>query len=211
MIKYKEIKIISNLTHIYTEGLSSFINKEIRVLIGNHEQDDYINVIKYIVDYIIDNKTIISDNQTIAYYSWLLQFRSIDKNYFELYEATLNGEDLVEGCDISISIIGSQSEVCANYDLIPLFPNFSQNIVISKGVYEGKDIEAIRYESPEHMCGWWLITDDYDDNTKSLMNVHYYDVVFKRRDIIKYLALPFGYRFLMENNEVEVFLDEYQQ
>lgn len=31
-----------------------------------------------------------------------------------------------------------------------MFPNFSQMIVISKGVYEGKDVEAIRYDSPEH-------------------------------------------------------------
>ncbi|KPH15248.1 hypothetical protein AMQ68_00650 [Chryseobacterium sp. ERMR1:04] len=98
--------------------------------------------------------------------------------------------------------------MCAEYGLIPLFPNFSQMIVISKGVYEGKDIEAIRYDSPEHMSGWWLITDDYDDDIKSLMTVHFYHVAFKRPDILKYLALPFGYRFLMENNEIEVTKDE---
>ncbi|WP_420869650.1 immunity protein Imm33 domain-containing protein [Chryseobacterium arthrosphaerae] len=38
------------------------------------------------------------------------------------------------------------------------------------------------------------------------MNVHYSDLVFKRPDILKYLALPFGYRFFMENNEVEILL-----
>jgi len=211
MTQYKGVQIISTDKYIYTEGLNSFINKDIRIYKGKYEEDDYQNILKYLIDYIVKSKPKITDNQTIAYYSWLLQFRVLEQKYFDLYEVTSNGDGFIKGCDLSISIIGNQSELCASYNLVPLFPNFSQNIVISKGVYEGMDIEAIRYESPEHMCGWWLITDAYDDNIESLMNVHYSDVVFKRPDILKYLALPFGYRFFMENNEVEIFIDEYQQ
>lgn len=40
------------------------------------------------------------------------------------------------------------------------------------------------------------------------MTVHYYHVAFKRPDILKYLAIPFGYRFLMENGTVEIMKDE---
>ncbi|AZA80219.1 hypothetical protein EG359_10380 [Chryseobacterium joostei] len=107
-----------------------------------------------------------------------------------------------------MSIIRNQSEICSHYGLSIIFPNFNQMVVISQGVYEGKDIEGIRYESPEHMSGWWLITDDYNDNIESLMTVHYHHIAFSRPDILKYLALPFGYRFLIENDEVEISKDD---
>lgn len=42
----------------------------------------------------------------------------------------------------------------------------------------------------------------YDDNIDSLQVVHYYHLVLKRPDI-KYLALPFRYRFFIgENNDI---------
>jgi hypothetical protein len=208
MIKYKNIIIKLDDIYYYTEGLASFIGKEIRLLKGHFDDSEYIEVIKYLIDYIIDHQPTLVDKQNIGYYSWLLQIHSNDSNYFDLYEVSEGGETLNEGCDLTISIIRSQSETCFQCELVPLFPNFNQQIVISKGVYEGKDIEGIRYDSPDHMSGWWLITDDYDDNIESLMTVHYYHVAFKRPDILKYLALPFGYRFLMENGKIQIMKDE---
>lgn len=207
MIIYKEIEISVNNNNVETKGLSSYLDKEIRVTMGDNNQEDYINVIKYIVDYVTDNKPTISESQNIRYYSWLLQFRSDDQNYYDLYEVNADGSDFNRGCDTAISVIRKQSELCSHYGLPVQFPNFSQMVVISKGVYEGKDIEGIRYESPEHMSGWWLITDDYDDNIESLMTVHFHHVVFSRPDIVKYLALPFDYRFLMDNGNISVSKD----
>jgi hypothetical protein len=72
MIKYKEILIDSNEINFYTKGLSSVIDNEIRLAIGNQKNNDYVDVIKYIVDYVINSKSTISDNESIAYYSWFL-------------------------------------------------------------------------------------------------------------------------------------------
>jgi len=209
MIIYKEIEInINDNIYVETKGLNSHLGKEIRIIIGSQHREDYIDIIKYIVDYIVTNRPTISESQSICYYSWLLQFRLMDKNYYDLYEINSDGSDFIRGCDTAISIIRNQSEICSHYKLPAQFPNFSQMIVISKGVYEGKDIEGIRYESPEHMSGWWLITDDYDNNIESLITVHYHHVIFQRPDILKYLALPFGYRFLMENGNVGISKNE---
>ncbi|WP_326981987.1 hypothetical protein VUJ46_17410 [Chryseobacterium sp. MYb264] len=209
MIIYKEIEIsIHNSIYVATKGLNYYLDKEVRVIIGNQQESDYVDVIKYIIDYIVENKPIVSKNQNIGYYSWLLQFRLEDINYYDLYEVKTDGTEFIKGCDTAISIIREQSEICSYYKLHPQFPSFNQMVVISKGVYEGKDIEAIRYESPEHMSGWWLITDDYDDDIKSLMTVHFHHVAFNRPDILKYLALPFGYRFLIDNNVIHVSKDD---
>ncbi|WBV60638.1 hypothetical protein PFY12_00630 [Chryseobacterium camelliae] len=208
MVKYKEIEIHLNNNYVETKGLNLYLDKEIRLSIGVNQIDDYLNVLKYIVDYVTTSNISISDNQNIGYYSWLLQFRLDDQDYYDLYEISSDGSNFIKGCDTAISIVRNQSETCSYYGLVPQFPNFNQMVVISQGVYEGKDIEGIRYESPDHMSGWWLITDDYNDDIKSLMTVHYSHVAFARPDILKYLALPFGYRFLMENGNFGIAKDE---
>lgn len=195
MINYKEIIIVSDNKYINTKGLNSYIEKEIRLEIGNYDPAEYVEVIKYMIDYITDSKPIISENQNISYYSWLLQFRAEEQDYYDLYEANSDGSGFNKGCDTAISIVREQGEICWQQNLIPLFPNFNQSVVISDGVYEGKDIEGIRYDSPQDESGWYLITDDYNDVIKSLKMVHFHHVAFARPDILKYLALPFGYRF----------------
>ncbi|TZG00040.1 hypothetical protein FW781_08980 (plasmid) [Chryseobacterium panacisoli] len=209
MIIYKgiQIYIIDNL-YLETKELDSYISKEIRVAIGNNLSENYIEVIKYIIDYIVDSKPIISENHNIGYYSWLLQFRMDEDNCYDLYEANADGSSFNKGCDMAISVVRQQSETCWQQNLIPLFPNFNQSVVISDGVYEGKDIEGIRYDSPQDESGWYLLTDDYNDDIKSLKMVHFYHVAFARPDILKYLAIPFGYRFLMEEGKIEIRQDE---
>ncbi|TLX24661.1 hypothetical protein FE904_14915 [Chryseobacterium indologenes] len=209
MLTYKDVEInINDNIYVKTNGLTAYIGRELRLVNGQNDWDDYVEVIKYIIDYIIENRPTISENQNIGYYSWLLQFRSDEENYYDLYEANSNGSDFNKGCDTAISVVRKQSEICKQKNLVPLFPNFNQSVVISDGVYEGKDIEGIRYESPQDESGWYLITDDYDDNIKSLKMVHFYHVAFARPDILKYLAIPFGYRFIMKEGNIEIYKDD---
>ena len=92
MITYKgiQINVINNL-YVETKELDSYITKEIKLAIGKNQPENYIEVIKYIVDYIIDSKPVISENQNIGYYSWLLQFRLHEDNFYELYEVNSDG------------------------------------------------------------------------------------------------------------------------
>jgi hypothetical protein len=205
MITYKgiQLNVIDNF-YVETKELNSYITKEIRITIGKNQAESYIDVIKYIIDYIVDNKPIISENQNIGYYSWLLQFRLSEDNYFDIYEVNSNGSDFNKGCDVAISAVREQSEMCWQQNLIPLFPNFNQSVVISDGVYDGKDIEGIRYDAPQDESGWYLIADDYNEDIKTLKMVHFYHVAFARPDILKYLALPFGYRFIMKGGNIEI-------
>jgi hypothetical protein len=76
-----------------------------------------------------------------------------------------------------------------------LLPKPDQLVVISEGVYEGDMVEGVRYPSPKHMSGWWLTTDRYDGNIKSLKTVHFHHITERRPDLSGFLGLPFGYRF----------------
>jgi hypothetical protein len=195
------IKINQEPSYLLTDGLSSLIGYEFKLCIQHSDISEYTNVLNYLIDYCIDSKPEIKPDQTISYHSWLLKCVLTTDSYYGLWEANKNGEGFTEGVDYSIRIILEQREMCKRFNVIPSFPTFSQKIVISNGVYEGLPIEGVRYPSPNHMTGWWLTTDQYDGNVKSLMTVHYFHVVFKRPDLIKYLALPSGYRFFAGKEE----------
>ncbi|NJL75156.1 MAG: hypothetical protein HC892_09095 [Saprospiraceae bacterium] len=149
------------------------------------------------------------DGQTIAYYSWLLKLVSDETDFFyDIEEVKVDGSGFQAGVNQAIKTYLSQKEESLLRSAIPSFPNFGQKIVISKGVYEGLNVVGVRYPSPEHMTGWWLTTNEYDENPDSLMVVHFYHVVFKRPDLINYFALPFGFRICQSDGITEVWFDQ---
>lgn len=95
-----------------------------------------------------------------------------------------------------------QHEMCEKVGAKFSAPALDQLIVISEGVYEGEDVEGVRYPSPEHMTGWWLTTDRFNGDISTLVTVHAHHVTAARPDLVKYLALPFGYRFFSPTSEV---------
>lgn len=207
-MEHRGIKVRKEGSSFSTTGLSNYIGKELTVSRSKRSDEEYLKLLAYLIDYICQPGVVIKPNQTIAYHSWSLKFVENGGNVYELWEAEQFGNDYCIGVDYSIIVVNQQLDECYKQNASPIFPTFGQNIVVSKGVYEGLPVEAVRYPSPSHMCGWWLVTDEYDDDVKSLMNVHYYHVAFKRPDILKYLALPFAYRFVVDAYKFEAWFDE---
>lgn len=107
------------------------------------------------------------------------------------------------------NILDKQREYCEYYDEEFNPVNLNQLVVVSKGVLtSNSSIEGVRYKSPNHMSGWWLTTDQYDGDPNTLEIVHFAHVIHKRPDLAVYMALPYGYRFNLGNNEEYVWLDE---
>ena len=203
-IRNIEINLQSN--YLVTKGLSSIIELEISLLIKDKNIEHYMEVLDYLINYFIDWRPLVKNEQTIAYHSWLLKM-VIHNQLIKLHEVKNDGDGFIEGADTAISIINEQKQECINYNVVPSFPTFSQMIIVSNGVLEGETIDAVRYPSPNHMTGWWLTTEQYDDDTNSLETLHYYHIAFRRPDIIKYLALPDGFRFF-SGQEGVVWFDE---
>ena len=102
-------------------------------------------------------------------------------------------------------------EICSMKGVNPALIDNNQLVVVSDGVLEGKLVEGTRYSSPEHMSGWWLTTEEYNDDVNSLKTEHFYHLIEKRPDLLKYMALPYGYRFFQDgykNNSEEIWFDE---
>lgn len=109
---------------------------------------------------------------------------------------------------MNANILEIQKECCDHYDeeLVPV--KLDQLVVVSAGVLKGNTpIEGVRYESPDHMSGWWLSDDDYDGNIDSLETVHFLHIIEKRPDLATYMGLPYGYRFLLGAAKDHVWFD----
>src|SRR6185503_16050592 len=135
-ILYKNIHILKEENCFKTVGLEDNFGNEIRVQNNEQPINYYIELLKYIIDYILRYQPRIFPNQTIAYYSWILKFVESAPNEFSVWEAESKGIDYIEGVDYSIEILKSQRAVCLSHGVEPKFPKFDQKIVISKGIYE---------------------------------------------------------------------------
>lgn len=207
MKKYREVNIELDNHYFKTINLSQFIGYEVKLL--NQENTlDCIRFLEYLIDYCIDHKPVIKPDQTLAYHSWSVQLSKSADAYLTIKETSTDGNSYIEGINFSSKTIKEQEEICKKFNVNPVYPQFNQLIVISKGVFEGLDIEAVRYSSPDHMTGWWLTTELYDEDINSLITVHYYHVAFNRPDIIKYLALPYGFRFENSISDIDIWFDE---
>lgn len=56
------------------------------ITIGEEQSREYIEVLKYLVDYVLDDTPVMKPDQTIAYYSWILKLAQEDSAYYELWE-----------------------------------------------------------------------------------------------------------------------------
>ncbi len=205
VFKGKIIKYIK--PYFTTQGID--LDYEIRLKKTTHNDEDYIYVLKYIIDYIVGQAPTIVDGQSIAFNSWILKFRLSKENHiYDLYELNQHGTEFVEGVDFSINLMRSQMVVCEKYDSKFKFPFLNQKVVISDGVMDDYPVEAVRYESPEHMTGWWITTDLYNDDVNSLKHVDLSELILKRPDLIKYLALQDGFRFFKSETDYDIWFDD---
>ena len=181
---------------------------EIRVKKGTFKQEDYIYLLKYIIDYVTEENSKILPDQSIGFNSWILNFVLKQNEYLEIYERHPVTQELVEGCEYSLEIMNNQINVCDKYFSKYLFTRVNQNISISDGVLEGIVVEGVRYEAPDHMSGWYLTTELYNDDINSLKQIGLPDLARRRPELIKYLALDSGFRFFSDSKNDEVWFDE---
>jgi hypothetical protein len=205
---FKEKVIKYTEPYFVTQGLVNDIDFELRVKPGKFGETDYIYVLKYIIDYITEENAVITPNQTISFNSWILAFVRNDENFLDIYERHPTTHELVSGCENSIEIMNSQIEICETYSSKLTFTKVNQNIVISDGVLDGRLVEAVKYEAPEHMSGWYITTDLYNDDINTLQQIQLPDLMLKRPELVKFLALDNGFRFVVDKENIEVWFDE---
>ena len=145
--------------------------------------------------YIIRGDAHIRPEETSRYGYWLTKFMASGSDALETWELNAPGTDFVKGASLALQYWKDQHTVCDKYGAEFTPPIADQICIISKGVFEGLPVQGVRYPSPKHMSGWWISTDEYDGNIRSLRHEHGYHLTNARPDLARYLALPYGFRF----------------
>lgn len=98
--------------------------------------------------------------------------------------------------------IDRQKEICkkVNADWRPVNPK--HKIGISADL-DGEPIHGLRHQPEKGTTGWYIWTGDYSAEADFFKSMHAGHLLEKRPDLIKYLGLPPGYRFLIDQKGYE--------
>ena len=133
----------------------------------------------------------------------------INKTNIQLWKnRLLTGQDDLVAYNLWNSHIESQKAICATHtsDWKPI--NKKLRVGVSANL-DKDPIHGLRHPSEERTTGWFIWTGDYseaDDFFQPMCAEHLLQI---RPDIIKYLGLDVGYRFLADKNGYEdIWYDE---
>jgi hypothetical protein len=208
MIQLAASKTSDNQFTIKTVGLTSTIgHPEVRVEVRNPGlMEEAESFLRYVANQITMHEMQIRPGETMAYGYWLVKFEEGEAETLETWEHDAEGMEFVKGVDQALIYWRDQHWVCSLYSAEFKAPRAKQLTVVSEGVLDGLPLKAVRYPSPDHMSGWWLVTELYDGNIKSLKNEHTFHVTAARPELAKFLALPNGFRF--HSHPEKVWFDE---
>jgi hypothetical protein len=194
---------------VSTTRLSTFGIRELKACVSDGDLvTECKDFVRCIVSYVTKSGARMLPSQTFAYGYWLTQFRDSGHSAFEMWEYDPQATHFVPGVDFTLMCWREQHRVCQEAGAAFLPPRPDLLCAVSEEVLTGAPIDAVRYPSPSHMSGWWFITSEYNGVIKSLKVEHLYHITANRRDIIPFIALPFGYRFHVGGNKEEFMFDE---
>lgn len=186
-----------------TEGLAKHGHAELRASVSDVSLvAGCAAYLRYVADYIVTQKARIESGETVAYGFWLTRFVKDSDAMLEAEEYRADASDFVPGVSLSVRYWQQQHEVCAKAKASFDPPRPDKKVAVSKGVLNGEPVEGVRYPSPEHMSGWWITSDSYNGDVKTLDTIELYRLTSVRPDLSKYLALPPGHFFETKSGSI---------
>ena len=193
---------------VRTQGLRDVGHWEVSIDVDGSLVEESTQFLNYVCDYILGSEKQLKSGETMAYGYWLVQFQKAQQEeYLETWEYRADASTFVKGGQLTLGYWRDQHCVCDLYKAPFSPPRPNRLTVLSAGVMEGLPAQGVRYLSPDNMSGWWITSDSYDGNMKSLRREHTYHLTAARPDLAKYLALPDGFRFNFSVAQ-EVWFDE---
>jgi hypothetical protein len=192
-----KVKIKTKGLTIFTEGLSNLNNSDIRVIVNDSSLlPDAQFLVKYVVDYLINQHANIKSGETIIYGYWHVKFLEHESGYLDAWEFNQECSEYILGVTLSVSYMKAQGDLCHKHDAEFLVPFSHDYAIVSDGVLEGAPVEGARHPSLEGLSGWWFTTELFNGDIHTLRREHLYHITAKRPELAGYLALPPGYWFL---------------
>jgi len=107
-------------------------------------------------------------------------------------------------------IVNQQMKICEKYKTEWSAAALDQMIGVSKNFTSGvMPINGLRHSPEKGTAGWYIWAGEYSEADDFFEPLHIQHLIEKYPDILKYLGLPPGYRFQIDNKGYEdVWYDE---
>lgn len=141
------------------------------------------------------------DNEEINY--------EINPVNIQLWKTRLeNGSDKLYEHNFWNAHIERQKEICLVYN--SKWNPINKKLLIGVSANLNNDpINGLRHPAEKGTTGWFIWTGEYSENSDFFQPVHAEHLLQNRPDVIKYLGLDVGFRFLTDNkNYQDVWHDE---
>jgi len=100
--------------------------------------------------------------------------------------------------------VNQQLEVCKKYKTEWFESALDQKIGVSKNLTSGiMPINGLRHPPENGTTGWYIWAGDYSEANDFFQPLHINHLIEMYPDLLKYLGLPPGYRFQIDNNKYE--------
>lgn len=107
-------------------------------------------------------------------------------------------------------IITNQKNICEKYNTIWFDTPLDLKIGISKNIKSGiMPINGLRHKPENGTAGWYIWAGEFSFQYDFFTPIHIFHLVEKYPELLKYLGLPPGYRFLIDDKGYEdIWFDE---
>lgn len=107
-------------------------------------------------------------------------------------------------------IENEQKEICKKYGVEFHSLDFSLTLGVANNYFEGVlPLNGLRILQENETCGWYLWAGEiFSEDSDFFKPLHAFHLIEKKPEILKYLALPKGWRFLVAGDYEDVWFDE---
>lgn len=104
--------------------------------------------------------------------------------------------------------IHQQEETCRKYQALPLACPTNSTVGISRRVKEGRwPVHGMRIQPDHNANGWYIWEGEWSDDAEFFAPLHVYHLRNWCPQLIPYLRLPVGWRFLIAPEYEDVWFD----
>ncbi|MGG3641155.1 hypothetical protein ABES38_07205 [Bacillus gobiensis] len=189
-------------------------SSELYNIITTVATDEFIEAAKefiaFTLEYQIENRSKIIPGHTMTYGFWLVKFEESNSN-LEVWELDKNANLFIKGANLTLQFWMEQLCICdeLNAEFDP--PTADKLITLSKEILEDEsEIQGVRMIGEDNSSGWLLYKneDDLDElNYNKLVTIHLHELISKKPDLVCFFGLPYGYRFIIEDDGYDVWFD----
>jgi len=189
--------------YLQTSVLCRSGKPEVRILVEDPQLSEAARAfLDTVVLYLTEHDARISDEETLEYGYWLVQFRTSGTNMFDVWEKTQTGKAFQPGVDLTLRYWKEQNDVCSANGS-PFDPVRADKLAaITSSVIDGsRPMYGERHESEGDMSGWLIYGPDFSGAADEFRILHLYHLTATVPQLSKFLGLSPDYRIKVDGGD----------